>query len=276
MKKKRKKITITEILLLVLGVFYLFPIYILIVNSFKSLQDVSRSPYSLPQKVIFTNFQKIISDGNFLDAIKNNLVITFAVVITIITISSMTGYILVRKKTRFNGVIYIYFILGMLIPFQVYMISLIKELHFIGLLRTPLGLFVTYVAQFTPLSVFLYSGYVKSVPKDMEESGRIDGCGPFMLFFRIVYPILKPCTSSVVIIFSISVWNSFVQPVIILGTMRWNLLYVEVFKFVQDKYFHQWNMTFAACFLSLVPIAFLYVIMQNRIIGGLTSGAVKG
>ena len=164
---------------------------------------------------------------------------------------------------------------GVLIPFQTYMIPLVKELNVLRILRKPLALFITYIAQYTPLSVFIYSGYIRTVPKEVEEAAIVDGAGPYRIFFRIIFPLISPCTASVIIIFSILIWNSFVQPIVILGTLRWRTLFVELLTYIQDRYFQQWNMTFATCLISVLPISIIYIIWQNRIISGLTSGAVK-
>lgn len=274
--KSKKKVTKTEIILLILAVIYILPIYTLVANSLKSYEEILHNPYSLPTSLNLQNYLTVFRGTDFFEALKNSLVCTVAVVGILVPLSSMSAYAIVRRDMKISNILYLYFIAGVIVPYQAYMIPLIKEFQVMGLLRTPLALVITYVAQFTPLSLFLYAGFIKSVPKEMEEAAEIDGCGPYKTFFRIVFPILKPCTSSVVIFLSVNVWNAFVQPMTIIGTSRWKILTVEINSFVQDKYFQQWNLTFATCFLALLPIAIVYLTMQNSIIGGLTGGSVKG
>jgi len=274
-KGPARKVTKTEIILLVLAIIYILPIYTLVVNSFKSYNEILQNPYSLPRRLSFDNYITVLRETAFLEALKNSFICTVIVIAILVLFSSMTAYAIIRRENKYNNLLYLYFIAGVIVPYQAYMIPLIKEFQVMGLLRTPMALILTYVAQYTPLSVFLYTGFIKSVPKEMEEAAVIDGCDPYRTFFEIVFPILKPCTSSVIIFFSVSVWNAFVQPMTIIGTTRFRILTVEIYSFVQDKYFQEWNLTFATCFLALLPISILYLTMQNLIIGGLTSGSVK-
>ncbi|TDF93831.1 carbohydrate ABC transporter permease [Paenibacillus piri] len=271
-----KKFFQVDLVFLILAVIYVFPLYIVVVNSFKSYQEALVNPYFLPEKWGLDNFIKVIEETYFLEALKNSLITTVIVVSFLVIFSSMTAYALIRRSSGINGFLYLFFIAGVLIPFQIYMIPLVKLLSILGILRTPLALMLTFIAQFTSLSVFLYTAFMKTIPKEIEEAAFMDGCGPYRTYFNMVFPLLKPCTASVIIFFSINVWNSFIQPMAILGTTRWKILFVEIYSFVQNDFFQQWHMTFAACFLSLLPITILYLFMQNLIIGGLAGGAVKG
>lgn len=275
MRVSKGKNIAAEAIMVLFAIVYVMPLYILFINSFKSYQDILQNPYLLPKQWILDNFARVIRETQFLTAIRNSLVTTFSVVFITVFSSSLCSYALIRRKSRFGNILYYFFLAGILIPFQTYMIPLVRQFQLIGLLRTPIALIITYVAQFTPLAIFIYSGYITTIPKEIEEAAVMDGTSPYQLFFRIIFPLILPCTASVVIIFSISVWNSFVQPMTIMGNLRWRTLFMEVLNFVQDRYFQQWNLTFAACTLALLPLALLYIIMQNRIIGGLTSGAVK-
>ncbi len=272
----KKRVTKTEIVFLFLGLLYVFPIYLLIVNSFKTYGDIIKDPYFLPSSLYFGNFGKVFGETYFLEGLKNTLISTVVSVAVLVLLSSMSGYALIRRKGKINNYVYLFFVAGVLIPFQTYMIPIVKEFQIMGLLRTPISLIITYVAQYTPLSIFIYAGFMKSIPYEMEEAAVIDGCGPYKTFFTIIFPLIKACTSTIIIFFSISIWNAFVQPITILGTVKWKILFVQIYSFISDKYFQQWNLTFTACFMSLIPILVLYVIMQSRIISGITNGSVKG
>jgi raffinose/stachyose/melibiose transport system permease protein len=275
MRTNKVRSLIAEIVFVALAVAFIFPLYILIINSFKSYQDIIQNPYSIPVHWHFENYYKVIRQTQLLSAMGRSLITTFAAVCLIVFCSSLCSYALIRRRSRFGNFLYYFFLAGILIPFQAYMITLVREFQLLGILRTPLALILTYASQFAPLSVFIYSGYITTIPREIEEAAHIDGANPYQLFSRIIFPLILPCTASVVIVFSISIWNSFIQPMVIMGSLRWRSLFMEILFFVQDQYFRQWNLTFAACVLALIPLALVYIIMQNKIIGGLTSGAVK-
>ena len=276
MVHRSKKYAAFDYLFLAAAIAYVFPLYILFVNGFKSYQEILLNPYFLPSKWEIANFAKVLEETHFLEAVRNSLINTVVVVAFLVVFTSMAAYAIIRRPSKINGFLYLFFIAGVIIPFQVYMIPLVKLFQAIGLSRTPVALILTFIAQYISLSVFLYTGFMKTIPREIEEAATIDGAGPYRIFFSIVFPLLKPCTANVVILFSINVWNAFIQPLAIMGTTRWRTLFVEIYTFVQNSYFQQWHMTFAASLLSVIPITLLYIFMQNKIISGLTSGSVKG
>ena len=264
------------LLLLLAACIYLFPLYLLLVNAFKDYEGFMRSPYGFPNPVDFSSLATAYTRGNFPEAMGNTLVTTLIVVSLLVCLSSMAAYGLVRRKGKALGVLYIYFMGGILVPFQVYMITLVQQFQLFGIGRSLWALVLTFTAANTPLSVFLYSGYLKTIPLEVEEAALIDGCSPMRLFWRIVFPLLAPCTSTVVILNSVSVWNSYTQPLVIVGATRWKMLFVQVYTLLGGSYYQRWNVAFAACFLASLPMLVIYIIMQRQITAGLTSGAVKG
>jgi raffinose/stachyose/melibiose transport system permease protein len=275
MRKRAPWGVLAEIIFVLLACAYVFPLYLLVINSLKSYQDIIQNPYLLPKVWLFQNYAKVVQQTELLAAMGRSVIVTFASVVVIVFSTSLCAYALIRRRGRLNRYLYYFFLAGILIPFQAYMIPLVREFQLLGILRTPIALVITYVAQFTPLAIFIYSGYFTTVPRELEEAAIIDGAGAYQLFFKIIFRLVTPCTASVVIIFSINVWNSFIQPMTIMGNLRWRSLFMEILFFVQDQYFRQWNLTFAACVLALLPLALVYFVMQKRIIGGLTSGAIK-
>jgi raffinose/stachyose/melibiose transport system permease protein len=275
MKKPRFKTIVSEAIFILVAIAYLFPLYLLVINSLKSYQDIIQNPYQLPRIWLFENYVKVLQQSQLLNAMGRSILVTFASVALIVFSSSLCSYALIRRRSRFGNFLYYFFLAGILIPYQAYMIPLVREFQLIGILRSPIALIITYVAQFTPLAIFIYSGYITTIPKEIEEAAKIDGTNAYQLFYKIIFQLIIPCTASVIIIFSINVWNSFIQPMTIMGTLRWRSLFMEILFFVQDQYFRQWNLTFAACTLALLPIAIVYFVMQKKIIGGITSGAIK-
>ena len=273
---RKIKPALFECFMLLAAVLYIFPVFILLMNSLKTNNEYLVDPYSFPKQIVLDNFTKAIDIINYWQSAFNTLIITFCVVACIVCFSAMAAYAIVKRSDRITNAVYFFMMGGLLIPFQVYMIPLVKLLTQMGISRTPLALILTLVAQNTPLSVFLYSGYLKSIPNEMEEAARIDGCGPYRLFFSVIVPVLKPCISMVVIFFSLNAWNSFVQPLVIIGNTKFKMLFVQISMLMSTPYTQRWNLNFAACILAMLPIFLLYIIMQNKIISGLTSGAVKG
>lgn len=276
MKMLRHRVKIFPFIMLLLAIVYLFPLYLLIVNAFKDYDSFLRSPYNLPPTLHFENIKNAFVRSKFPEAAVNNLMVTFLVVTLLVIFSSMSAYALVRRKGKYLDSIYLYLVAGILIPFQVYMIPLVREFQLIGLGRSLLALILTFVAQSTPMTVFLYTGYIKTIPVEIEEAALIDGCNPFRLFARIIFPVLTPCTATVTILTSLSVWNSYVQPLTIVGNGKWKMLFVQINNLIGSNFFLRWNVVFAACLIASLPMLLVFIILQKRIIGGLTGGAVKG
>ena len=272
----KTKIHILEYFMLLAAIIYVYPIFILISNSFKTNADYLKNPYGFPKKVIFDNITTAVKSIRFFESGFNTLIITVCVVLCLVIFSSMTAYAIVKRSDRFTKLIYYVIMGGLLIPFQVYMISLVKLLQQMGIARSPLALILSLVAEGTPLSVFLYSGYLKSIPNDLEEAARIDGCGPYTIFFRVIMPLIRPCVAMIVIFFSLRTWNAFVEPLVIIGNTKFKMLIIQINNFMSQPYSMKWNLIFAACMLAMLPIMMLFIIMQDKIISGMTSGAVKG
>lgn len=272
----KKKKYILEYVMLLAALVYVYPVFLLFSNALKSNSDYLNNPYGLPGTFVFENISKAAEKILFFEAGLNTLIITVCVVLCLICFSSMTAYAIVKRSDSVTRAIYFVMMGGLLIPFQVYMIPLVKLLQIFGISRTPLALVLSLMAFHTPLSVFLFSGYLKSVPNELEEAAKIDGCGPYRLFFSVIVPVIKPCVAMVVIFFSLRTWNSFIEPLVIIGNTKFKMLFIQINLMMNQPYSKNWNLIFAACMLAMLPILILYIIMQDKIISGMTSGAVKG
>jgi raffinose/stachyose/melibiose transport system permease protein len=257
-------------------VFILFPIYLTVVSAFKSQEELSRSYLTPPKGFYLENFKEVFLEGGFIAALYNSVFITTISLILIITVIPMLAYALERNSgSRGYRLAFIYVLLGIFIPFQIVMLPVVKIMANIKLLNR-LGLIVVYLGMSVPKVSFLYFGYVKSIPLELEESAFIDGASVFKIFTRIVYPLLKPMTASVIILFGLWIWNDFIIPLIILNkeSRYWTL---PLFQYnFMGEFLSRYNLVFAAFLLSMLPIILLYIFMQKHIMKGLTEGATKG
>ena len=276
MNKYITKGTLASVILLFAALIYNYPLFILLINSLKDNNDYLMNPFGWPNPIVFENLMEAFIRINFLRTAFNTIIITIIVVAFLVVFSSMTAFAIVRRSSRFTKAVYILLMGGILIPFQVYMIPLVRLYSFLGILRTPTSLVLSLIAGGTSLSVFLFCSYLKTVPKELEEAATIDGCNPYQLFFMVIFPIIKPCVTMVTIFFGLSTWNSFIQPLVLIGGGNFRMLFIEISLLMSRPFTMEWNLIFAACVLAMLPLLLLYVFLQDKIIGGLVAGSLKG
>ncbi len=267
---------IFEILMIILALLFIYPTIYILINSFKGTQEIVVNPIGLPPHPSFQNFLSVLQrEGaggyTFLQSLLNTLLITVISVAGVILISSMAAYVLARTKTKASWIIFSFFAFFTVIPFQLIMVPLVvlaTDLQF----QNIWGLSLMYWGLGAPAAVFMYHGFIKSIPYSLEESASMDGASHTRLFFQIVLPLLTPITATITILDILWVWNDFLLPYIILkqGTL-------VLFQF---NFFGQFTQDFGALTASLVmsatPIIILYFAMQKFIIKGISAGAVKG
>ena len=276
----RKKFGSTAIfiLMIMLSVLFLFPIFIVFINSFKTKFSIMGSPFKLPSSETFAGFENYVTGiksagigGSFL----RSLFITVFSVLIIALLCSMTAWYLVRVKNKFTKAIYSLFVFSMIVPFQMVMYTMtyvVTKIRF----NNPIGIVFVYLGFGAGLSVFMLSGFIKSVPIDLEEAAEIDGCTPLQTFFRIVLPILKPTVITVTILNAMWIWNDYLLPYLILGTQK-KTLPVAIQIAMQGAYGSvNWGGFMAMLVLAIVPIIIFYLFSQKYIIEGVIAGAVKG
>ncbi|WP_396234401.1 carbohydrate ABC transporter permease [Caldifermentibacillus hisashii] len=276
----KKSKVIKEILLLIVAIFYLSPIYIMLVNSFKNRQELYENVLALPKDFSFQYYIAAIEKMNFLNAFGNSLFITVVSVIFIVILSSMTAWMLARTNNRISKIIFMTFIATMLIPFQTIMMPLMQEMNWImkttgiPMLNTRGGLIFMNIGFNTSMAVFLYHGFVKSIPLSLEEAAMIDGASKFGIFWRIIFPMLKPITVTVMILNVISIWNDYLLPSLVLTQKELRTIPLSTFYFF-GEFTIQWNQAMAGLVLTIIPVVFFYVFAQKYIIKGIAEGAVK-
>ena len=274
MRKKKPGKIIGEIALLLVSLGMLIPFYYLVVNTFKTPQEMSASPLALPAQVTFDNYIKAFNNMNFVHSFTNSLVITIISVTLIVIFGAMAAYSIARRKHRMYKVILFYFLLGYMVPAQTIMIPLYMLLQKMHLLNSVVGLILVY-SSWCNFALFLYQGFFKGLPIDIEEAAMIDGSGPWKCFWLVVFPLLKPITTTIIIFEVMWVWNDFLYPYLFLSSNESFTLVMQVYKGV-GQFSNDWSMMLSTMVLVLIPVVIFYLFMQKHIVAGITSGAVKG
>lgn len=281
MKSKTKSNRILVVLGWLAALVTLFPMYIMVVNSFKDRAQIFTDTIGLPKSIDFSYYLTAMNTMKFGKALFNSLFVSVVSIIFIIALSSMTAWALVRSKSKLANVILYLFVSYMLVPFQSVMIPLmqymskwqIKAIHF-SMIDSYYGLIFMYIGFGTSLSVFLYHGFIKSVPKSLEEAAMIDGCNKFQVFWKIVFPTLKPITITVAILNVIWIWNDYLLPSLVLRNPDLRTIPLSTFYFF-GQFTIQWNLAMAGLVLTIIPIIIFYLFSQRYIIKGVMDGAVK-
>ncbi len=265
-------------LILTLGaLLILFPMYITITTTFKTPAESAVSFFTLPKSLYLGNYATVLQDEKLYYAYGNTILITVVSLLGEMLILPPMGFALSRgmKQNRFFKGLYFFFLLGIFLPWQVRMMPVVKLMGWLGLL-SPLGITLLYVAHATCESMFLYVGYLATVSDSIEEAAYIDGASTFQIYSRVILPLMTPILSTVLIREGLAIWNDFQMPLITLNrsSKLWTLtIYLNNF---QSELSVDYNLSFACLMLTCLPIVIFYIIMQKQIMGGLTSGAVKG
>jgi raffinose/stachyose/melibiose transport system permease protein len=276
MKKRRTLASsLTTVVLSIIAVGYLYPLFLVLINSFKTFSEITSNVLALPTRLVFENFTNAFRIMNYPQYFLNTLIATAVGVSGVVLVSSLAGYRLSRTKTRYSFVIFMILIAPMMIPFHSFMISLVKvakELHLIG---SPLGLGVLYWGLGASLALFMYHGAVKSVPQELDDCAMIDGASPLRAFFQIIFPLLQPVTVSVIVINTMWMWNDFLLPLLVLSGSKKSLtLQLAAYNFF-GLYKVDWNYAMAGVLLTILPAIIFYLSLQRYIIKGMVAGAVK-
>ncbi|TCL55428.1 raffinose/stachyose/melibiose transport system permease protein [Kineothrix alysoides] len=277
--KSRFSNKIFFVLLCVLTVAILYPLLFILNNSFKGKFFISKDPFSLPNSETFvgiTNYVNGLIKTGLFKAIGWSFFITIISVGLIILFTSMTAYYITRVKSKYSTILYYMFVFSMIVPFQMVMFtmtSLADKFH----LRNPLGMCLLYLGFGAGLSVFMFAGFVKSIPLEIEEAAMIDGCNPLQTFFGVVFPILKPTAITVAILNAMWIWNDFLLPYLVIGiSTQYKTIPVVVQMLVGSNGNKDMGALMAMLVLSIIPIVIFYLTCQKYIIEGVVAGAVKG
>ncbi|TVY09803.1 carbohydrate ABC transporter permease [Paenibacillus cremeus] len=261
--------------MIVLALMVFVPLYITFVNGFKTYNEVATSTLALPQVFQFKNFAVVWKQINFLGVFMNSLIITVTSVAGILFVSSAAAFQLVRRPGLVSQIIFLAILSSLVIPFQTMMIPLVKVAQELKLINTLYGIIIMYWGFGVPFALFLYHGFIKSVPRELEEAALIDGSGTAGVYFRILLPLLKPITTTVAILNSLWIWNDFLLPLITLSSKK-NQTIPLASSVYFGQYTNEWHLAMAALTMAIIPIIIFFLSMQRYIIQGITAGAVKG
>lgn len=264
---------ILEAVMVLVGVVFFLPVYILVNLALKAPDDQS-SPLAPVTNFTFQNFSDAWSQANLGQALLTSAFVTVFSVLIIVAISALAAYPLARVTKGWSKWLFFVFMVGLLLPFQLALIPLYTTIRDLGLLGNPISLVLYYAGLQVPFSVFLYTGFIRAVPLDYEEAAAIDGAGPLRSFFSVIFPLVRPITGTVIILNVLHVWNDFLTPLLYLSGSSQQTVPVALFSFV-SQYVSQWNLVFAGLVITIAPILIAYFAMQNTIIKGFASG-LKG
>jgi raffinose/stachyose/melibiose transport system permease protein len=253
----------------------LFPLWTMIVNSFKPKRDIFRDPFGLPKTWTLEGYQNALSAGRFDLYFRNSLIVTIVSIALILFLGSLAAYALARWKSRISNVIYIFFILGLLIPIRLGTISIIQIVKTLGLNDSLAGLIPIYVAMGIPIAVLVITAFIRNLPKDLIDAASIDGASEWQIYSTIIVPLVRPALATVAIFNLIPVWNDFWFPLILVNQEAARTVPLGV-SLLFGQYQTNWNNILSALSLASLPIILLYLLMASQFIKGLTAGAVKG
>lgn len=260
---------------LVLALLFLAPVFFAIISAFKSNGEILKSPMALPKSLYLQNFKDLFAQSDFVTAIKHSIILTVVSEVLIVCVVPMAAYGIERRSSRTTSLIYTYFLAGMMIPFHLYMFPLFKEMKMFGIFGTLAGPIVCYISGSVAFGTLLYCSFLKGVPLEIEEAAQIDGCNPFQTFWRVTFPLLGPCTASMVVLNGLGIWNDFLMPYLALPSDKAKTITVEVYSFV-GQYTARWDIVFAGTVCSIVPALIIFILLQKYFVKGITAGAAKG
>ncbi|MEK3783075.1 carbohydrate ABC transporter permease [Paenibacillus sp. FSL R5-0810] len=269
-----------DIVLLLFAIVFLSPVFIMLINSFKDRAELYENALAFPSSFSFEYYKSAMEKMNFFTALGNSLYVTVVSVILVIVLASMTAWMLVRTDNKLSKIIFFTFVATMLIPFQTLMMPLMQVMDWIRsnlhipMLNTHEGLIYMNVGFTSSMAVFLYHGFIKSVPVALEEAATLDGCSKLGVFWRIVFPLLKNITVTVAILNVIALWNDYLLPSLTLSDKGLRTIPLSTFYFF-GEFTIVWNQAMAGLTLTIIPVVIFYIFAQKYIIKGIAAGAVK-
>lgn len=263
-----------ELALVLLACVWWIPFYYLVTISLKPSSELIQHPFSFPRHLAFDNYSSAwtgVAGTTLGSALKSSAVITVGSVILLIAVGSLGAYVIGRRESKLGTGLYLAFVLGIIVPFQLGVIPAYVALRALGLGGSYFGMILLYTGLLMPLSVFLYTGFVRQLPHDYEEAAFIDGASRLRTFVRVVFPLLRPVTATVGVLASVLIWNDFFTQLVFLSGSPHQTLPVIIYSFV-GQYESQWNLIFAAVVVTIAPVLILYLLAQRSLIRGFSGG----
>ena len=274
-RKKTKKIVLT-IVMLILALIYIYPVFLMVINSVKPFGEVIMDVIALPSKIEWSNYTYVMDKMQYGKLFLNNVIITVIGIVGIIVFSSMSAYIISRKKNKYTKFAQFEITTPMLIPFQTIMITLLKVMNVVNLSGSKVGLGIQYWGFGIPMAAFIYGNFMSTIPKELDERAFIDGAGTFRTYRSIIFPLLKSVTFTVIVIDVMWIWNDFLLPLLMVNSSNeTKTLVLSAYTFV-GQFNTQWHYAMAAMVLAVRPSIIIFIFLQKYIVEGVVAGAVKG
>ena len=268
--------TLFLIVIVLLACLYIYPVFLMVCNSLKPFKEILTNVLALPSHLEWANYSYVIEKMEYFRLFFNNVVITLLGILGIVAFSSMAAYILDRRQTRVTKALHTFIITPMLIPFQTIMITLLKFMNIIHLNGTTWGLCLQYWGFGIPMATFIYFNFMKSIPSEIDESAMIDGATTFQTYVRIIFPLLKTVTATVVVLDVMWIWNDFLLPLLMVNSSPSSkTLVLAAYNFVGSLN-TKWHYALAAMVLAILPSVIVFVFLQRYIVDGVVAGAIKG
>ena len=253
----------------------LFPIWTMIINSFKFKLDIYKDPFGLPPRWNFDSYLSVFRDSDFLIYFRNSLIVTIGSLVIILLIGSLGAYALANWRNKFSRWIYMFFIAGMMIPIRIGSINLLQIIKSLGLLNTYFSLLPVYIAMGMPIATFVLTEFIREIPGELTEAAVIDGAGRFKIYRMVILPLLRPALGTVAIFNLVPIWNDLWFPLLFINNERNKTLILGVTRLF-GQYQTDWSKILAVLTLSAIPVMLLYLLMSKQFIKGLTAGSIKG
>lgn len=262
--------------MIIVALVYIYPIYLMLINSLKPFGEVVTDVISLPSKLEFENYKYVIDKMDYGRLFMNNLFITTTGIVGIVIFSSIAAYIMDRRKTRYTAFANLVIITPMLIPFQTIMITLLKVMNVIKLTGSTWGLGIQYWGFGIPMATFIYYNFMQTIPKELDESAKIDGASTLKTYILVIFPLLKSVTATVVVLDIMWIWNDFLLPLLMVNNSpKTKTLVLAAYTFV-GQFNTQWHYAMTAMVLAVLPSIIFFILLQRHVVEGVVAGAVKG
>jgi raffinose/stachyose/melibiose transport system permease protein len=268
------KTGLLQAVLLLNAFIMIYPLVVMLLSSFKTNAEIFTSPFALPQSFSLANLQAVWTGTNFVRYLANSVIVTGAATLVILVTGTMAAYAIARYRFRGNGLVLMFFLSGMTVPLKLAVIPLFIQLDALGLVNSQAGLVLVYVAMGIPSAVFIMTGFLRSLPRELEESARIDGAGELRVMVSIMLPLARPAMVIVAIQNAVPIWNDFFFPLILITSDSLKTLPQGLTVFM-GEFTTNWGVLFTGLSLSALPVTLVYIALSRQFIAGLTQGAVK-
>ena len=281
MKKRARSMRIMNlhipyhIIMIIWSLIAMMPVWLLLINTLKPKKEIYTNPFGLPREWTLDNYRYIISDNNFFGYFKNSFIVVVVSLAVILLLGSLCAYALAHWRTRTSRGVYFFIIVGMMLPIKIATIRLLEIMKTLGLLNTLWSLFPVYIAMGLPVAVFILTEFIRGLPGELYEAGFMDGAGRFMIYRKIVLPLISPALATVAIYNLVPIWNDLWFPLIFINVENQKTVLLAVTR-LQGQYTTDWPKLLTILSLSALPVILLYLTMSKQFVKGLTAGAVKG